>query len=165
MEISALLAAAKIEEWGKEFYRRIADCVADDASRILLSSLARNEAEHQAELEAQIARLAEGVDLSQVTPDDRYMDIIPTAVFPFPPQGACLNLKDEVRVMEEAVLIETRKGEMFKDIAERATDCRLQAAMSKLYELNRVQKDALNEDLFYLRRGGAWYGYLPLLDG
>ncbi|WP_019178462.1 ferritin-like domain-containing protein [Methanomassiliicoccus luminyensis] len=163
--VSALVAAMRIERTGREFYERVAGCVADDRSRILLKGLAEDEEKHRSELQGQIDRLSRSTEWSPAEPAPELMDLVPSTVFPFPPPGACLALKDEVRAMELAIGIEERKTELYRKVASTSQDCQLREAMSSLADRNEKHRRVLEENLFYLKRGGSWYGYEPILDG
>lgn len=163
--VSALLAALRIERTGREFYERVSGCVADERSKILLKGLAEDEESHRAELQEQIDRISQGTESSPAEPTPELMDLVPSTVFPFPPPGACLALNDEIKAMELAVSIEERKTRLYRKAAASAPDCRLRDAMNSLADRNEKNRRLLEENLFYLKRGGSWYGYEPILDG
>jgi rubrerythrin len=164
-QLSALLAAVKVEEATRDFYSRVGECVEDKTGRILLNSLASDEQEHMDEIQSQIKRLSQGADLAGMEPATEFMDIIPAMLFPLPPAGICLLLEDEMKVMKLAIDVERRKGEMFRKVADSTEDCQLKEAMTTLADRNKHHRQILEDNLFYLERGGSWYGYVPILDG
>lgn len=164
-DVAALVAALRMEQTGREFYLRVAGCVADERSKILLKGLAEDEEKHTSELQAQIDRISEGTEWSPAEPSPELMEMAPSTVFPFPPPGACLPLNDEIKAMDLAVGIERKKGEMYRRAASATQDCRLQDALNSLVDRNEKHRRTLEENLFYLKRGGNWYGYEPILDG
>lgn len=163
--ISALVAGLRIERTGREFYERLAGCVADDRSKVLLKGLAEDEEARRAELQEQIDRISRGTERSPAEPAPELLDLIPSTVFPFPPPGACLALNDEVKAMELAIGIERQKTRLYRGAASSAPDRRLREAMNSLAGRSERHRRLLEENLFYLRRGGSWYGYEPILDG
>lgn len=164
-QLSYLMAALRVEESSRDFFRRVSECIEDKSRRILLASLAEDEQGHADELSDQIDRLFMGEDLSKVLPAEEFMSIIPSMLFPFPPPGTCLPLEDEIKVMELAVSIEDRKMVMFQTVAGSTDDCQLRDAMTTMAERIGKQKEVLSDALHYLKRGGSWYGYSPILDG
>lgn len=154
-----------VEEASRSFYAQVGDCIEDKSGRALLTGLSHDEEQHINEIGKQMGRVSQGIELSEIEPIKDLMDVISTMVFPLPPKGACLQLKDEINVVELALNIERRKSMIFKKLATDTKDCGLRDALTTIAGRLDFHGEALEDNLYFLRRGGSWYGYEPILDG
>jgi rubrerythrin len=164
-QLGILAAAVRVEIYGRDFYLRMSDCVRDKAGKLILKSLAEDEQEHRAWLSRQIDRIFPGKDVSTLTPDPRYAGIVPQKVFPELPPGACLSAEDEIKGVETAIEIEKASVRMYTEVADMTKDLELKMLMQRLAHWEKGHQKVLEDNLHYLKRGGSWYGYTPLLDG
>jgi len=164
-QLGLLAAAIRVETFGKEFYQRMSECIKDREGKLILMSLSRDEKEHRAWLMRQIDRIFPGKDAATIAPDPEYANVVPTRAFPDIPEGACLSPKDEIKAVEMAIEIEKASVRMYRQVAGMTQDMELKMLMQKLADWEREHQRVLEENLDYLRRGGSWYGYNPILDG
>ena len=164
-QLGLLAAAIRVEEFGRDFYQRMSECIKDKEGKLILRSLSRDEKEHRAWLTRQIDRIFPGKDVATIRPDPEYADVVPTNVFPDLPKGACLPPKDEIRAVETAIGVEKASVRMYEEVAALTSDMELKMMMQRLAQWEKEHQRILEENLDYLRRGGSWYGYTPILDG
>lgn len=164
-QLGLLAAAIKVEEFGRDFYQRMSECIKDKEGKLILRSLSRDEKEHRAWLTRQIDRIFPGKDVATIRPDPEYADVVPTNVFPDLPKGACLSSKDEIRAVEMAIGVEKASVRMYEEVAGITHDTELKMMMQRLAQWEKEHQRVLEENLDYLKRGGSWYGYTPILDG
>jgi len=161
-ELAVLAAAVRIEVYGIDLYSRMSEKVKDKEGKIILQSLAKDEEQHQAWLERQIDRIFPGRRASTIEPDPAY-DIAPSKVFLLP-EGE-LTSQDEIAGLEAAIEVEKRSVRLYGDLAANTDDPELRAVMQRLVRWEQGHQRILEDNLHYLRRGGSWYGYTPILDG
>ncbi len=164
-QLGLLAAAIRVEEFGKDFYQRMSECIMDKEGKLILRSLSRDEKEHRAWLVRQIDRIFPGKEVDTIRPDPEYADIVPTNIFPDLPKGACLPPKDEIKAVEMAIEVEKASVRMYEEVAGMTGDTELRTMMQRLAQWEREHQRILEENLDYLRKGGSWYGYTPILDG
>ena len=160
-QLSALAAAWQIEDYGIELYTALSERVKDKEGRNILQSLAQDEAQHKAWLEREIDRIFPGRRIRDIEPDPTY-GITPAKVFALPDE---LTSQDEIAALEAAVEVEKRSARLYEEAAAAADDHELRAMMERLARWERGHQRILEDNLHYLRRGGSWYGYTPILDG
>ena len=164
-QLGLLAAAVRVETFGHEFYMRMSECISDKEGKLILRSLAGDEQEHRAWLMRQIDRIFPGKDVNTIRPDPQYAGVIPQKVFPDVPKGACLSAQDEIKGVEMAIEVEKASVRMYNEVAELAKDLELKMLMQRLAHWEKGHQKILEDNLHYLKRGGSWYGYEPILDG
>jgi rubrerythrin len=163
--LGLLAAAVKVETYGRDFYLRLSECVKDKEGKLILRSLANDEKEHRAWLLRQIDRIFPGKDVETIRPDPRYAGVVPQRIFGDLGEGQCLSDKDEIKAVEMAIGVEKASVEMYTEVGEMTEDGELKALMLRLAHWEKGHLKILEENLQYLKRGGSWYGYNPILDG
>lgn len=164
-QLGILAAAVKVETFGKEFYLRMSECVQDKEGKLILKSLSSDEQDHKTWLIRQIDRIFPGKEISSITPDPQYANVVPQRVFPDVPPGACLSAEDEIKAVEMAIEVEKASVRMYTEVAGLAMDLELKTLMQRLANWEKGHQKVLEDNLHYLKRGGSWYGYNPILDG
>ncbi len=159
--LSALAAAWRIEDYGVELYIAMSERVRDKEGSIILRSLAQDEARHRAWLENEIDRIFPGRSVRDIEPDPAY-GISPSKVFAVPDE---MTPQDEIAGLEAAIEVEKRSVQLYESVAAAADDRELKSLMERLARWERGHQRILEDNLHYLRRGGSWYGYTPILDG
>lgn len=161
-QLAILAAGVQIEDYGNEFYTRMSERIRDKEGKIILQSLAQDEKQHRAWLERQIDRIFPGCQAEKIEPDPAY-SIDPSRLFALP-QGS-LSPQDEISGVEMAIEVEKRSARLYDDVAGMTKDPELRAVMQRLARWERGHQKILENNLHYLKRGGSWYGYTPILDG
>lgn len=160
-----LAAAIRVETFGREFYQRLSDCIRDKEGKLILRGLSRDEKEHRLWLARQVDRIFPGKDVSTIRPDPSYADVVPAKAFPDLSEGSCLSPKDEIAAVEMAIGVEKASVRMYEEVARLTNDMELKMLMQRLVQWEREHQRVLEDNLEYLKRGGSWYGYTPILDG
>ncbi len=93
--LSILAAAREVEIFGIQFYSKVTNCVMDENGKAIMRSLGADERAHKETIEEVMDHLSPGLEIDGVVPEKELLDIIPKKVFPFPPEGTCLTVKDE----------------------------------------------------------------------
>jgi rubrerythrin len=164
-QLAILAAAIKVEEFGRDFYLKLSGCTRDKEGQLILKSLATDEQNHKAWLTRQIDRIFPGKEVASISPDPQYMSVIPQRVFPEMAQGTCLSAEDEIKAVEMAIEVEKASVRMYSEVAGLAMDLELKTLMQRLAQWEKGHQKVLEDNLHYLKRGGSWYGYNPILDG
>jgi rubrerythrin len=164
-QLGILAAAVRVEIYGRDFYLRMSECIKDKEGKLILKSLAGDEEEHRNWLAHQIDRIFPGKDVSTLAPDPRYSGIVPQKVFPELAPGTCLTVADEIKGVEMAIEIEKASIRMYTEVADMTKDLELKMLMQRLAHWEKGHQKVLEDNLHYLKRGGSWYGYTPILDG
>ena len=160
-QLSALAAAWRIEDHGIGLYTAMSERVRDKEGKMILKSLAQDEAQHRAWLEKEIDRIFPGRRARDIEPEPAY-GITPSKVFTLPEE---MTPEDEIAGLEAAIEVEKRSVRLYEDVAAAAEDQELKGLMLRLARWERSHQRILEDNLHYLRRGGSWYGYTPILDG
>lgn len=160
-QLSALAAAWRIENYGIELYTAMSERVRDKEGRSILQSLAQDEAQHRAWLEREADRIFPGRRIKDIEPDPAH-GITPAKVFALPED---MTSQDEIEALEAAIEVEKRSARLYEEVAAAAGDHELRSMMERLARWERGHQRILEDNLHYLRRGGSWYGYTPILDG
>jgi rubrerythrin len=163
--LSILSAARQIEIFGIQFYSKVATCVADENGKALMRSLGADERTHKETIEEVMRHLAPGADLDGIEPEKGILDIIPKKVFPFPPEGACLTVKDEIRAVQIGLDVEIASVKMYQDAANMVEDPRVRNILVTLTKIEEKHKILLESSLLMLKTDGSWYAYTPILEG
>ncbi len=164
-ELSILAAALELERYGVAFYTKMSGCVRDKNGSSILKGLADDEEQHRRWIESEIDRLSPGTDPSKISPDPRMSDLIPIYVFPVLKGDACLPLKDEIKGVEVGISVENNSIKLYTVLAEGAGDPGTKELMARLIKVKKGHLNVLEDGLYHLKRGGSWYGYVPILDG
>ena len=163
--LSVLSAARQIEIFGIEFYAKVATCVADENGKALMRSLGADERTHKETIEEVMLHLAPGVDLDGIEPEQKLLNILPKKVFPFPPEGACLNVKDEIRAVQIGLDVEIASVRMYQDATALVEDARIRNILITLTKIEEKHRILLESSLLMLKTDGSWYAYTPILEG
>jgi rubrerythrin len=164
-QLGLLAAAVRVETYGRDFYQRMSECVKDKEGKLILRSLANDEKEHRVWLLRQIDRIFPGKDVETIRPDTRYAGVVPQKAFGHVPEGQCLSAKDEIKAVEMAIGVEKASVQMYTEVADLTQDPELKALMQRLAKWEKGHQKILEDNLDYLKKGGSWYGYTPILDG
>jgi rubrerythrin len=163
--LSILSAARQIEIFGIRFYSKLATCVADENGKALMRSLGADECMHKETIEEVMLHMSPGVDLDGVEPEQNILNILPKKVFPFPPEGACLNIKDEIMAVQLGLDVEIASVKMYQDATALVDDSRIRNILITLTKIEEKHKMLLESSLLMLKTDGSWYAYTPILEG
>lgn len=163
--LSILSAARQIEIFGIQFYSKVATCVADENGKALMRSLGADERTHKETIEEVMRHLSPESDLDEIEPEKELLDIIPMKVFPFPPEGTCLMVQDEIRAVQIGVDVEIASVKMYQDAAALVDDPRVRNILVTLTKIEEKHKILLESSLVMLKTDGSWYAYTPILEG
>lgn len=163
--LSILAAARQIEIFGIQFYSKLATCVADENGKALMRSLGADERTHKETIEEVMQHLSPGLDLDEVEPEKEFLDILPKKVFPFPPEGACLTVNDEIRAVNIGLDVEIASIKMYQEASAMVDDLRIKNILITLTRIEEKHKILLESSLVMLKTEGSWYAYTPILEG
>ena len=163
--LSILAAARQIEIFGIQFYSKLATCVADENGKALMRSLGADERTHKETIEEVMMHLSPGLDLDEVEPEKDLLNILPKRVFPFPPEGACLTVKDEIQAVQIGLDVEISSIRMYQDASAMVDDARIRNILITLTKIEDKHRILLESSLHMLKTEGNWYAYTPILEG
>ncbi len=163
--LSILSAARQIEIFGIQFYSKVATCVADENGKALMRSLGADERTHKETIEELMFHLAPGIDLDGIEPDKGFLNILPDKVFPFPPEGACLTVGDEIRAVQIGLDVEVASVRMYQEASAMVGDPKIKDILITLAQIEEKHKLLLESSLAMLKTDGSWYAYTPILEG
>ncbi|MGD0818476.1 MAG: ferritin family protein [Methanomassiliicoccales archaeon] len=163
--LSILAAARQVEIFGIQFYSKLATCVADENGKALMRSLGADERTHKETIEELMLHLSPGLDFDEVEPEKEFLNILPKKVFPFPPEGACLTVKDEIRAVQIGLDVEIASVKMYQDASAMVDDPRIKNILITLTQIEEKHKILLESSLHMLKTDGSWYAYTPILEG
>jgi rubrerythrin len=163
--LAILAAARQIEIFGVQFYSKVATCISDENGKALMRSLGADERVHKETIEEVMLHLSSGKDLEEIEPEKEFLDIIPQKVFPFPPEGTCLVVKDEIRAVEIGLDVEIASIRMYNEAARMVDNPRIKNILITLSRIEEKHKILLESSLMMLKTDGSWYAYTPILDG
>jgi rubrerythrin len=163
--LSILAAARQIEIFGIQFYSKVATCVVDENGKALMRSLGADERTHKETIEEMMQHLSPGLDLDEVEPAKEFLDILPSKVFPFPPEGTCLTVNDEIRAVNIGIDVEKASVKMYQEASAMVDDLRIKNILITLTQIEEKHKILLESSLMMLKTEGSWYAYTPILDG
>ena len=164
-QLAILAAGIEVEKFGIEFYTRTSACVKDRNGALLLRSLGEDERKHREYLETQMRRLAPALEPEIVEPEQKYISRLPSEVFPLESGETCFALEDEIRTLEIGIQVERSSVEMYTEAADLVTEPETREVLQRLVRWEQSHWNILEENLHSLKRGGTWYGYVPILDG
>jgi rubrerythrin len=163
--LSILSAARQIEIFGIQFYSRLANCVADENGKALMRSLGADERTHKEAIEQIMLHIAPDTDLDSIEPEQQFLNILPKKVFPFPPEGACLTVNDEIRAVQIGLEVEIASVKMYQDAAAMVEEPSIRNILVTLAKIEEKHKILLESSLLMLKTDGSWYAYTPILEG
>ncbi len=164
-QLSLLAAAVKVEVYGRAFYMRMSECVRDKEGKLILKSLANDERDHHSWLLRQIDRIFPGKDVDSIRPDPEFAAVVPERPFPNIPPGSCFSSKEEIEAVKMAIEVEKASVRMYEEVGTLTKDPELKDLMHRLASWEKGHQKVLEDNLEYLKRGGSWYGYTPILEG
>ncbi len=153
-------AAIEFERFGIEYYMRFHDLVSDKEAKSLMKSLASDEREHAAILSRELQVL--GGPHKESSKEDVEKGL--AEIFPHDPIDGDLGIKDAVSAIKLGMKTEERSIEFYSKNASAAT-AGLKEIFHKLENMEREHLRILQENLEHLENSGAWYGYVPILEG
>jgi len=163
--LSILAAARQIEIFGVQFYSKLATCVMDENGKALMRSLGADERTHKETIEEVMTHLSPGLDPEEIEPEKGLVDILPKKVFPFPPEGACLTVKDEIQAVQIGLDVEIASVKMYQEAATMVNEPAIRNILITLSKIEEKHKVLLESSLQMLKTDGSWYAYTPILDG
>ncbi|HEY3420536.1 MAG TPA: ferritin family protein [Methanomassiliicoccales archaeon] len=163
--LSILSAARQIEIFGIQFYSKVATCISDENGKALMRSLGADERTHKETIEEVMQHLSPGMDLDEVEPEKELLNILPKKVFPFPPEGTCLAVSDEIRAVNIGIDVEIASVKMYQEASALVDDLRIKNILITLTRIEEKHKILLESSLMMLKTEGSWYAYTPILDG
>jgi rubrerythrin len=163
--MSILSAARQIEIFGIQFYSKVATCISDENGKALMRSLGADERTHKETIEQVMEHISPGTDLEEVEPEKELLSILPEKVFPFPPDGVCLTVNDEIRAVHVGLDVEIASVKMYQDAASLVDDLRIKNILLTLVNIEEKHKLLLESSLMMLKTDGSWYAYTPILEG
>jgi rubrerythrin len=163
--VSILLAAMAVEEFGIDYYGRLAKCIPEPEGKALMKSLGRDEENHRKRIEAELIRVLEGTNAHAAGPSKEILGIVPSGPFPFPEENNCLRIEDEIKALEIGIEVEKRSIEMYSNAAGKVAEKKLKELLILLQGIEEGHLKLLEENMHMLRTEGAWYGYSPILEG
>lgn len=164
-QLSLLAAAVRVETYGRDFYLRMSECVRDKEGKLILKSLANDEKDHRSWLLRQIDRIFPGKDVDTIQPAPEFASVVPERPFPDIPPGACFSSQQEIEAVKMAIDVEKASVRMYSEVEELTKDRELKDLMKRLVSWEKGHQKVLEENLEYLKGGGSWYGYTPILEG
>ncbi|UCE90950.1 MAG: ferritin family protein [Methanobacteriota archaeon] len=155
-----LAAAIEFERFGREYYLRFHELVADTKAKALMKGLAHDEEEHAAiltkELEAQGA--------SAELPPREMLEEGLAKIFPHSILRNSIETKDAISAIKLGIETEQRSIDFYSEQAEVA-EGGLKETFAMLAKMEREHLELLQENLEHLQEDGVWYGYVPILEG
>lgn len=155
-----LATAIEFERFGKEYYMRFHDLVADAKAKALMKGLANDEEEHAAIL----TRELEAHGGSAEPPSQQMLDEGLEKIFPHGVLKDSIQTKDAISAIKLGIETEQRSIDFYSEQAK-AAEGRLTDTFSMLEKMERGHLELLRENLEHLQDGGVWYGYVPILEG
>ena len=153
-------AAIEFEHFGHRYYTRFHELVADEKAKALMKSLARDEKEHAEILSRELSSLGGKAK----APTKEALEKGLRAIFPERTAKGSLAAKDAVSALKLGIRTEERSIDFYSKNGARAAP-ELRDVFSKLERMERGHLELLKENLRSLEDQGAWYGYVPILEG
>ncbi|MCJ7561564.1 MAG: ferritin family protein, partial [Thermoplasmata archaeon] len=155
-----IAAAIEFERFGAEYYMRFHDLVNDKEAKSLMKSLASDESEHAAILSRELQVLGGSHKKSSKEEVEKGL----AEIFPNDTREGDLGIKDAVSAIKLGMKTEERSIEFYSKNASIAA-VGLKDIFLKLESMEREHLRILQENLEQLENSGAWYGYVPILEG
>ena len=153
-----LAMAIEFEHFGKEYYMRFHDLVSDPKAKALMKGLANDEEEHAAILTGELEAHGGVYDRAEVLNEGL------EKIFPHGILKDSIKTKDAISAIKIGIETEQRSIDFYSSRAKEA-DEELREVFSKLEKMERTHLELLRENLIHLQEDGAWYGYVPILEG
>ncbi|MEM2944102.1 MAG: ferritin family protein [Methanomassiliicoccales archaeon] len=164
-EISILVAAIRIEEYGYEFYLELSRQIDDHIGAALFRGLARDEELHKSMLEREILEMKPEVKISELTPATSFVGLIPEKVFPQNLRSDSDKKEEYIQSIQIGIIVEERSVKMYGEAAATVLNPKTKNLLLGLAKWEEEHKKLLDENLHTLKTEGAWYGYVPILEG
>lgn len=155
-----LATAIEFERFGKEYYMRFHELVADAKAKALMKGLAHDEEEHAAILTKEL----EAHGKSAEPPSQKMLDEGLAKIFPHSILKGSIETKDAISAIKLGIETEQRSIDFYSEQAK-TTEGKLKETFAMLAKMEMTHMELLKENLEHLRDGGAWYGYVPILEG
>lgn len=155
-----LTTAIEFELFGKEYYMRFYELVGDAKAKALMKGLANDEEEHAAMLAKELETHGGAFDSASAEILDEGLE----KIFPHRILKNSIETKDAISAIKLGIETEQRSIDFYSSHAKDA-DEELRGVFAKLEKMERGHLDLLKENLLHLQEGGAWYGYVPILEG
>lgn len=157
-----LLTAIAIERYGQQFYGSFSDAIADEKGKALMRGLAGDEKEHESLLISEYEEM-----IGSPIPEHIDIDIGNEGVDEI--FSAARNVSGSaeatIEILQMGVDIEQKSIEFYSSRADETDDPDLKKLLAALVKIEKEHKALLEENLFHLRQDGAWWGYVPILEG
>ena len=156
-----LLTAIALERYGQEYYSRFASKIPDKKGKALMRGLGNDEKEHE-ELISKHYR----EHFDKTPPKKIGIDIGAKAIKEiFSPKKGKSESEIMLETLQIGIVIEQKSVDFYTASAGGAKDAKLKQLLNALIDIEKGHKAMLEESLFHLRQDGAWWGYVPILEG
>lgn len=155
-----LAAAIEFELFGKEYYMRFHELVRDSKAKALMKGLAHDEEEHAELLTQQL----EAMGGSVAGPRKDIIENGLEKIFPHKILKDSIETRDAISAIKLGMETEQRSIDFYAQQAGSSSGT-LKEVFEKLERMERAHLELLRENLEHLRDDGAWYGYVPILEG
>ncbi|MDH4123237.1 MAG: ferritin family protein [Thermoplasmata archaeon] len=157
-----LLTAIAIERYGQEFYKSFAMLVDDKKGKALMNGLAKDEKEHESVLSTQYE-----THFHSNPPQKIDIDLGLKAIRHIFGNKKNLDKEKEVtlEILQVGIVVEDESIKYYSSKAKKTSEKELSQLLNNLAKIETEHKEMLEENLFHLRQEGAWWGYVPILEG
>ena len=155
-----LATAIEFERFGMEYYMRFHELVGDSKAKALMKGLAEDEKEHADILTKEL----EAMGGSPVEPSEEMLEKGLARIFPHHVLKDSIMTKDAISAIKLGMDTERRSVEFYSEHA-RSSEGKLSDIFAELEKMEVRHLELLKENLRHLEEGGAWYGYVPILEG
>jgi rubrerythrin len=152
--------AIEFEHFGREYYVRFQELVADSKAKALMKSLGEDEKEHAEILTRQLRELGgEAKKPSAVMLAKGMAEIFPERM-----KKNSIATKDAVSAIKLGMRTEQRSIDFYSKHA-RGAPHDLKEIFERLEKMERGHLSMLEDNLRNLEDEGVWTGYVPILEG
>jgi len=159
--------AINLEIFGNYYYNSMKEVIDSDEGKSLLTFLADAEKEHQATLEELMVKT--GGEIRSTNVDEIVAEISKNegieAVFNTLLSKGSLEKLDAIEAVKIGINVEQKSIDFYTHHAETSDNNDLKETFAHFTDIEKKHKQALEENLNNLQNEGAWYGYLPILEG
>lgn len=159
-----LLTAIAIERHGQEYYNCLSKGIIDDEGRALIVGLAHDEKEHEEILIKQFERLIRRPVPSE-TPLESDSSLKAIDEIFDNNENEALEKQDLFAALEIGISTEQKSIDFYSSERASTTDRDLRKLFGDLIDIEKGHKSLLEQNLFHLKQGGSWWGYVPILEG
>jgi len=154
--LAIIREAMEIEKYGYDFYHKIRMVVKDKKGQVVLTYLAKLEADHMIWLEKEYFRQLESLDEFDENPAEGIQlpaidEIFVVDALPYMYDGT-----DHVKAMEYAVQLEIRSVEFYTKAMEYSEEQRTKDLFMKLADYEKDHIEVLNKNIENLKKSGMW---------